>query len=388
MSIAKKLGISRGAVSLCTNQLAEMAKDLGVESVLEEGKAMDEIKELRDLAVDLRKAHLAPEECRGGLKTRLALAKCGVGPDDYGHLAKCAQQMSAEGYADAAIHLAKLEAKTGLNYNQLVTSYEDMCHHLEARQLELTKTTADMEIAKKERANAIQQRTAAVAELQDSMQKVGVDGERLKKVEALALALKKAGADKEELDAYLQRQQLLNQSGMTIDSFAAILQQTAVITGHDKGAGLLAMLKECGGLAGAIKAANSQVAELEKRASGLGERINEKEQTEKQLAGMKAQQTALQTSISLMGDKKQQLVEADAEVQAAKIALSALQEKAVARRQDLSDLETQIAGLKETVADLQKVEAADRRHWRLSPRRARKPPNARGSWRYLPASKG
>src|SRR3989304_8167992 len=116
LRIAKSLGISQGAVSLYTNQLAEMAKELGVESVLQEGKAMDQIKELRDLAVELQKAHLSAEECRGALETRLALAKCGVGPDDYGHLAKCAKEMDAGGHIDAAISLANLEAKTGLSY--------------------------------------------------------------------------------------------------------------------------------------------------------------------------------------------------------------------------------------------------------------------------------
>jgi len=194
-TIAKRLDISQGAVSLHTSQLEGLAKELGVESLLEEGPLMDEVRDLRDLAVELHTAHLSAEECRCGLKTRLALAKCGIGPDDYGHLAKCAKEMDAGGHIDAAIRLAKLEAKTGLSYEHVLNTYEDTCHKLEVKQLELSKTSADAEAAKKERANAIQERKAAVAELEDAMQKLGLDGARVTRVEALERALKKADAD-------------------------------------------------------------------------------------------------------------------------------------------------------------------------------------------------
>jgi hypothetical protein len=104
------------------------------------------------------------------------------------------------------------------------------------------------------------------------MEQTGMDKERLKKVEVLALALKKGGIENQQLEEYLQRQQQLNEAGIDVFLLTEILDKAGVATAKDKGKLLLDRLTEYGSLSQTNQMLELKIGALEKEAAGLEEK--------------------------------------------------------------------------------------------------------------------
>ncbi len=224
--------------------------------------------------------------------------------------------MKAEGFISSAVKLNQLEASTGLSYQELVGRCESAHEKLGKTEEDLQAATARLEKEKDELASIEKQKKSAGQNLKAFMDQVGLDMGRLEQVEELATTLKKAGASDEELEGFIQRQRLLAKTGMSLDTFAAILQQAKVLTLKDKGKGLLERLVEYGSLTGALEGLNEQVQSLGRQAQGLEEKAELKGQLDADVAKLAAEKAILEPCVGQLAKKQTALADIEAQVAA------------------------------------------------------------------------
>lgn len=270
--IASKLKINQATVSLHVSKFTALVDHQGLQAAGEENDIMDQVEALHSLSVELKKAKLTVEEARAGVKMELLLQQCGVEHEQYNDVIQACSKLKSEGLIPYAAKLKQLEKSTGMSYDQITTHATTKYQQLQQAQKELPVVQDAVKAAKGELAKMQTQKKQASQELEAYEKKIGVDMNRLKKVEELAVVLKESGTSDQELQGYIDRQQLLNKAGIKIDLFALILDKAKVATSQDSGQGLLKMMSDYGSLGGVIKELNHKVQSLSKQAEGLEEK--------------------------------------------------------------------------------------------------------------------
>jgi len=274
-----------------------MVNEVGLQATAKEYGIMDIVKELHSLSAELKKSHLTVEEAKTGLKAAVAFEECGVQPEEYQDIVDTCLKTHNEGFLAAAMELHKIEESSGMTFDEIVKQASASKGQLQSDKKELLAVQEQIGQAKKTLVTWDHKKTGAEKDLQQFMQKVGVDYQRLEKVENLAMALKKAGVTDETLGAYVQRQNLLNGANISIDVFVKILNLAKVPTAADGGKNLFKRLTEYGNLDETIIAMKQEKQLLTNDVKDLGEKAKLKGELNTEITHLQAQKKELEGSM-------------------------------------------------------------------------------------------
>ena len=354
--IANKLKVNQSTVSLYVSKFKSVAGQQGIQAAGEEFGIMDQVEALHSLSAELKKAKLTIEEAAAGYKMVQSLSKLGIKQEEYKGVLQACTKMKSEGFLDSAIKLNKLEHNTGITYEEIVAKAASTHQELKQTKQDLLAVAGKLKATKEELANIEKQKKLASQELETHMKNVGVDIERLKMVENLALALKKAGEDDTQLGNYIQRQHLLNEAGITLGIFVEILEKAKSLTAKDQGKELLAMLDQYGSLADTINGLENKMQSLTKEANGLEHKAKLKGELEADIIKLHAEKVSLEACVAQSLEQKKILEDTQNEVSLLTKKKASLENeiaKLQARSQELTE---DVQYKKEIVSDLVDLE--------------------------------
>jgi len=234
---------------------------------------------------------------------------------------------------------------------EIVTQSVSVYEQLEKTQQELQSVSGKLNATKGDLAGTEEQKELAIHGLDKHMQQIGVDMERLKQVEDLALTLKEGDVSNEDLQNYIQRQQVLNKSGIGIDTLTLILEKAKVLTSQDDGKELLQMLSEYSNLSEASKAMQAKVQALGKEADGLEQQAKLKGKIEGDITKLKAEKVSLEAYVAQLYEQKDLLEKLKKEA-------NSLIHKKAGLVQEIADLETYKESLGNEIKSLEKTTGA------------------------------
>ena len=351
--IANKLKVDQSTVSLYVSKFKSLAEQQGLKATGEEFDIMDEVEALHSLAAELKKAKLTVEESKIGLKMERLFRKYEIKQEDYKDLIQACTKMKSEGFINSAVKLSHLEYNTGMTYEEVIAQFASTYKQLKEIQENLQIVTGKLNVSKDELASIDKQKKLASQDLETHLNKIGVDINRLTLVEDLAITLKKASISNEELGNYIQRQQLLNKAGISLDTFVAIFKEAKVLTLHDQGKGLLQMLSDYGGLTEATEALQTKAQSLDKQVDGLEQKAKLKGEIEGDIVKLKVERASLETCVAQLSTEKNTLVQIQNEV-------SSLTEKKAILQQKITEMEEYKAVLSDDIeVKEQKVSALE-----------------------------
>ncbi len=298
--IANKLKITQPSVSIHVSKFKSLAEQQGIMAAAEEYGVMDQVTVLLDLAAELKKVKIMPEEVKNGLKLELLFQEYGVPQEEYGNLIETCEKLKNEDCFNAALELNKLEKGTGSSYAELVNKYKGFTDQLTQAHDNLENITAKISTRNEELADVNKQKKLADQDLKTHKENLGVDEQRLQLVETLALALKKAKIYNQELPHYIERQELLNKAEISIGVFADILGKSKVATLGDNGKKLLDLITECGSLVEAINKQQVKKQLLLNEVSNLEEQANLKGKLEVEIKTLKVDKAKLEGHITVL----------------------------------------------------------------------------------------
>ncbi len=246
--IAKMPHIDPSTVSKYINRSEALKDRKGIDAAVKEFGIEDQFAENQNVVAELKKSDLTVADVKVALQVENILQDCGIPHDQYKDFIQVLKNSERSGYIDAAKRLNNLEKKTGMSYEQIVGEADKACLQLKQSQQELESVNSKVVASKKKLAEIHQEEEQATQNLKEYMQQIGVDEQRLKLIEPLGFALKKAKITDQMLPAYIERQELLNKAGISIDVFADIMGECKVATMGDNGKHLLNLLEECGSL--------------------------------------------------------------------------------------------------------------------------------------------
>ncbi len=277
--IARKLGVDQSTVSLYANKYKTIAGNKGLETLATEYGMTNQFQLLHSLAVELKSAELTVEETKAGVMIHKLLQKYGIREGNYDDAVRVFTKIGTDGFLNAAIKLVQMEKTTGLTFEALVSQYQAMSTELERMQKELTKVTTGLKESKTALTEFDRKRKLADEEMKSYMDRLGLDKRRLQLVETLAVTLKKAKLDDNQLDNNIKRLQKLAEADISLDIFDEIIKKDKVLTADDQGQKLFEMLSTYGNLTETINALHTKILGLEKQAAGFEEKITLKTET-------------------------------------------------------------------------------------------------------------
>jgi hypothetical protein len=208
--------------------------------------------------------------------------------------------MHSDGFLDSAVKLNQLQKSTGLGYEDVISGYQTAINQLKETNHKLVELTTKIKVWKAVLASIDEKKKLTTKELNSYMEKVGLDMKRLQMVESFAVALKKANVGDDELGNYLKYQIELNKAGISLSTFAEILNKVKVLTTHDQGRELLKMLVQYGSLAETTKELQSRINELQKETSVLEGQRRLREEIEHNISKLKAEKASLEKSVAYL----------------------------------------------------------------------------------------
>jgi hypothetical protein len=311
--IADKLKINQATVSLSAGKFSASVEQQSLDATAKEYGIMDQVKALHSLSAELKAANLTVEEAKVGLKMVMVFQNCGVKQEEYQDLVQACTKMKSEGYIESMVKLNQLEKSMGMTPDKIIAQATGANQQLKQTQSQLQNVTDKLNASKEDLTAIDKQKKQANQDLAAHMKQVGLDMNRLKLVEDLAMALKKADISDQEILEFVQHQQLLNKAGIGLDTFIAILKKVQVVTSDDGGEKLFHMLSEYGDLFQTTKALQIKIDVLSKQAEGLEEQAKLKGKIESEAAKLKAEKAGLEAYVKGLHDQKDELDHINAE---------------------------------------------------------------------------
>ena len=330
--IASKLKVDQSTVSLYVARFKLLAGQQGLNAAGEEFNVMNEVDALHSLAAELKNTKLTVEEAKIGLKMVGQLWMSGIKEEDYGDLIQACKKMESEGFITSAVKLNQLEESTDMTFQEVVGQFESSHQQLGETQKSLQIMTGKVETLEGELVSIEKQKKLASHDLEVHMDKIGVDMDRLKQVEDLAVALNKAKVSKEELGKYIHLQKLLGEAGVGLDTLAAILEESKLQIWYDQGKQLRQMLSEYSGLTEVLKNLQTKIQSLDKQADGLEQKATLRGQLEGEVTKLTAEKLSLEAYVHQLASEKALLTETKNQV-------AALQERKVAVEEEMKEKE-------------------------------------------------
>ena len=355
--IAEKVNVNQSTVSLHINRFKTMADKQGLEICAKEYGIMDALKSLHSLAVELRQAKLTVEEAKVSLRVHRVLHKCGVDEQKYNDLIEACSKMHSDGFLDSAVKLNQLQKSTGLGYEDVISRYQTAINQLKETNHKLVELTTKIKAWKAILASIDKKKKLTTKEFNSYMEKVGLDMKRLQMVESFAVALKKANVGDDELGNYLKYQIELNKAGISLSTFAEILNKVKVLTTHDQGRELLKMLVQYGSLAETTKELQSRINELQKETSVLEGQRRLREEIEHNISKLKAEKASLEKSVACLAKEKETFAQLQKDAKALNDNKIVLQQNIIVMEKHKQNLSGEIQALEKKTSDLKEIEA-------------------------------
>jgi predicted transcriptional regulator len=375
VDIGSRLGITQASVSIHVSQFKYLAQQQGIMAAAKEYNVMDEVQILYDLAVDLKKAKKTVEEASSGLKMVLLFHECGVKEEDYPDLIQACTKMKSDDAANAAVELNQLENDTGKTWKEIVAQAKSSYKDLEQTQSQITSTAAKLKASKEELATIQNQKKLVDHELAAYLKKinvqkkqadqalaahmkqVGLDMNRLKLVEELAIALKEGPDSDTDLAKYVEHQKLLNQAGLSLENFTVIVKQSKVMTGDDGGKALAEKLHKFGSLDKSIETQKNKLDLLTEKTAGLEEKAKLKAKIETDIVKLKAEQAARESVVAELASAEKKLAKLQHDVTDLFYKREVLIQDIKQKEEHLGHLDDEIADKEHKVSDLSELGA-------------------------------
>jgi predicted transcriptional regulator len=205
--IAKETGVDQSSVSHYATRFKEIAAKYGLVAAGKGYRLMDEVESLRSLSVELYKSKLTVEEARRGHDIIKAFLELGISPNKHLDLIQLCKKIDDPDFPEAAIKLSKIEARTGNNYQQLMSGFKDVIHQLPQLEKKISEKEAELKsinegISQNKKELAAQgkkleeyqgevkfKESQMEKELSEKMKQMGITGREVEEVAALKAEL-------------------------------------------------------------------------------------------------------------------------------------------------------------------------------------------------------
>ncbi len=124
IKIAGEAGVDQSSISHYANAFKKKAANVGIPAAGKEYMVLNEVESLRSLSVELYQSKLTLDEAKQGHNIIRAFLKLGISPEQHLTLIKVCQEVVAPGFTDAALKLAQIKSQTGMDYYQIIASFE------------------------------------------------------------------------------------------------------------------------------------------------------------------------------------------------------------------------------------------------------------------------
>jgi len=308
--IAARSGVSKGTV-------ANIVTELKAGRFPEAADVAEQIEQLRELSLDLKRLKLTPGQCATGLIVLTRINECGLDPADIARWPLILKSIKNEDEAQEFIRLVysiqEVQKRTGLSLEAL----DNKVHELERKAADLEPMSRQREECSKQVAELTRQRkelASAVANLEEKYKLLTPRVKDLEKREQILshrIVEMEPRAQKAEttLSALNREIQRLQDTGLPFEELAEFGQRVQVVAQRhaikpaelrdrllqeletlDKGLGLEALIQ-------------SRQQELDKREQALEEAKQESETIKAVVSGLKQEKTSLEASIKETREK-------------------------------------------------------------------------------------
>ena len=308
--IAAKHHVSTGTV-------ANVVADLKAGRFPEAGDVREQIEQLKELSLDLKRANLSPGKCAVGLMVLTRINECGLDPADINRWPEILKSSGNEDEAQEFIRLVysiqEVQKRTGLSLDGL----HDKVHELEKKAAELKPVSGKLADCKKQVAELSKQRRGLSSEVANLEEKRKLLNPRVKDLEkrekdlSCRVAKMEPKAQKAEttISTLNNEMQRLQDIGLPLEELAEFNQKVQAIAHRhtitpaklrsrllyeleilDRGLGLEALIQ-------------SRHQELDKMQEAITRAQNELETVKGVVGSLKQEKTNLETSIKETRDR-------------------------------------------------------------------------------------
>jgi DNA repair exonuclease SbcCD ATPase subunit len=300
-----------------TGTVANVVAELKAGRFPEAGDIGEQIEQLKELSLDLKRANLTPGKCAVGLMVLARINECGLDPADIDRWPLILKSIGNDDEAQEFIRLVysiqEVQRRTGLSLDGL----HDKVHELEKKAAELEPVLGKLADCKKQVAEIAKQRREVSSEVANLDEKYKLLNPRVKDLEKreqdLSRRIKDMETRGEKAEAALatlsKEKQRLLEVGFSLEALAEFSErvQSMAQRHHVAAAGLrdrllqeLENLNEAVGLEALIQGRHLELEEQE-RAAALAKQ--ERESLKAVVDSLKQEKTSLEVSIKNTREK-------------------------------------------------------------------------------------
>ena len=144
IKIAKETGVDQSSISHYTARFKEMVAKYDLTATGKEYRVLNEVDSLRSLSVELYQSKLTVEEAKQGHNIIKAFLKLGINPEKHLNLIEVCKKVEDPGFTEAALKLSQIEIKTGMDYHQIISGFEEAQKQLPRLEKKISEKEAEL----------------------------------------------------------------------------------------------------------------------------------------------------------------------------------------------------------------------------------------------------
>ena len=220
---AKKAEVDQSTVSLWVTRFKDRVDEVGLVTAGKDFGVFHEVDALRSLSVELAKSKLTTVEAQHGLDIMKAFIKLGVDSKQHTTLIKVCGKIDDPGFIYAAVKLAKIEAESGMSYEEALACFEKATEELPAIENKLQEKQAHLKAV----SDSLSQRKKELANLEQEIaqfeQEAKNKGEELKN--NLEAKMKQFSVTKKEIEDISALKAQLQKTGLDIPTLIKLAKE-------------------------------------------------------------------------------------------------------------------------------------------------------------------
>ena len=143
-AIAQKVGTDQSTISLYGKRFSERAAEIGLLEAAKEYNVYEEVRELRNLSVELQQLNLTTEDALDGVWIIKDFNRLRVPRDQHTKLIQVAKKIDNPGFINASLELVRIEEREKISYEEAITKYQAILSQLPLKKNELTRTQTQL----------------------------------------------------------------------------------------------------------------------------------------------------------------------------------------------------------------------------------------------------
>ena len=220
-----------------TGTVANVVADLKAGRFPEVGDIGEQIEQLKELSLDLKRANLSPGKCAVGLMVLARINECGLEPADIDRWPEILKSVGNEDEAQEFVRLTysiqEVQKRTGLSLDAL----HDEVHELEKKAAELEPVSSKLADCKKQIVELTRQRRGLSSEVANLEEKCKLLTPQVKDLEKRGKDLSRRVAELEPraqkaeatLSTLSEKMQRLQDIGFTLEELTEFWQKVQVV---------------------------------------------------------------------------------------------------------------------------------------------------------------